>query len=72
MWKISYKRADSPGYEWLQVTTNNTSDYKSDYKWLQVNTNKNVRELSFTVISVDNILIAGGKQRGTLASNNRC
>ena len=46
--KISYKRTDSSGYEWLQVTTNDTSDYKPDYKWLRVNTNKNVGELSFT------------------------
>ena len=35
------------GYEWLQVTINDTSDYKPDYKWLRVNISKNVGELSF-------------------------
>ena len=34
------------GYEGLQVTTNDTSDYKPDYKWLRVNTSKIVGELS--------------------------
>ena len=43
---ISYKRIDLSGYEWLQVTTNDKSDYKPDYKWLWVNTRKNVGELS--------------------------
>ena len=34
------------GYEWLQVTTNDTSDYKPEYKGLRVNTSKDVVELS--------------------------
>ena len=37
-----------------------------------MNTSKNVGELSFIVISVDNSHLAGGKQRGRLASNNLC
>ena len=34
------------GYEWLQVTTNDASDYKPEYKVLRVSTSKNAVELS--------------------------
>ena len=54
------------------MTTNDTSDYKPDYKWRQAKTSKNVRELSFIGISVDNNDVVGGKQRGRLASNKYC
>ena len=72
MSKINYKRADSSGHEGLQVTPHDTSDYKPDYKRLRVNTSKNIGDLSFIVISVDNSHVAGGKQMGRLASNNLC
>ena len=52
------------------MATNDTSDYKPDCKWRRVNTSKNVEELSSIVISVDNSDVAGGKERGRLASNN--
>ena len=56
-------------YKWLlMIQVNN----KRDYKWLRVNASKNDGQLSFIVISVDNSDVAGGKQRGRLASNNHC
>ena len=61
-------------YMWLPIIQVTISQITSDYEWRMnvVITTKNVGELDFIIISGDNSHVAGGKQKGSLTSNNHC